>query len=534
MQISIIIPTYNRASYLKETLDSAMNQDIESYEILVVDDGSTDDTEDVVNAFKAERIRYFYKEHTGAPDTRNLGIKMAKGKYVLWLDSDDYLCRNILSEYTKNITQSPEIDVFFGQLLFMDLHMKKVLFKAHCFDPYLVDGKKLLAKCFVANFVPNGGSMVKKSLYDDHGGYNPFFKKAEDYDFWSRVIGTIKIKRIPKLVQQVRVHKQNLSSTQFSINYSAVVRKKMMERYPLEDLFPNLNLLVSENEYRAICYYYQGNAQFHGGGFEEACSAFEKSVALINVDFVWVALGESLVVLGRYHKAKLAFQKARSLNTKNPFISIYLENFDVLRKGSQFLIYRFILSKQLLLKNRKDKDIYELFSLLKTDTEDKKILELGADLLRNTSWGDNARARHIIDPLADLYSPFAENPNIKLRQSDYLNIPYKKGSMDIITCLNIINHFDNPIGIIQKCKKHLRDDGILLMSFNINLIQFYGRFLPSDLSLDILDQSGMEIAHCVLAPKQAYLINLDLKELGLNVEKESLYSTVYAVLKKTK
>jgi glycosyltransferase involved in cell wall biosynthesis len=88
---SIIIPTYNRASHLKETLASALSQTKDNYEIIVVDDGSTDNTEEIISSIKDPKLNYFKKENGERGAARNYGVMKAKGNYVTFLDSDDQL-----------------------------------------------------------------------------------------------------------------------------------------------------------------------------------------------------------------------------------------------------------------------------------------------------------------------------------------------------------------------------------------------------------------------------------------------------------
>ena len=86
---TVVIPTHNRAHLIQRTIQSVLNQTFTDFELIVVDDGSTDDTSDVVSSFDDVRVRYLYKVNSGAADARNLGAKEAAGKYLTFLDSDD-------------------------------------------------------------------------------------------------------------------------------------------------------------------------------------------------------------------------------------------------------------------------------------------------------------------------------------------------------------------------------------------------------------------------------------------------------------
>ena len=88
--VSVIIPTYNRAKLLKRAIESVLNQTFQDFELIVVDDGSTDDTKEIVKSFNNQKIIYIYQENFGgAALPKNVGIKMAQGKYIAILDSDD-------------------------------------------------------------------------------------------------------------------------------------------------------------------------------------------------------------------------------------------------------------------------------------------------------------------------------------------------------------------------------------------------------------------------------------------------------------
>jgi len=102
--ITICIPTFNRAQYLKESVNSALKQNGD-FEILVIDDGSEEDTKNVIDALESEKLRYIYKANEGRPKTRNKFIKEARGEYLLWLDDDDILAPNIIENYSSIINK---------------------------------------------------------------------------------------------------------------------------------------------------------------------------------------------------------------------------------------------------------------------------------------------------------------------------------------------------------------------------------------------------------------------------------------------
>jgi len=112
IKFTVVIPTYNRAGFIKNTIESVLRQDYRNFELIVVDDGSTDNTEEIVNFIKDERLFYFKKNNEERGAARNFGIRKATGDYVTFLDSDDYYHCNHLSALAEIINNYPGINFF--------------------------------------------------------------------------------------------------------------------------------------------------------------------------------------------------------------------------------------------------------------------------------------------------------------------------------------------------------------------------------------------------------------------------------------
>lgn len=110
---SIIIPLYNKEKYISKTLDSVLQQDFEDYEVVICDDGSTDNSVDYINRnYQSSRIRLINKENGGPSSARNSGVAVAKGEWIVFLDADDLLLPNALSVFFKLISCHPDIFYF--------------------------------------------------------------------------------------------------------------------------------------------------------------------------------------------------------------------------------------------------------------------------------------------------------------------------------------------------------------------------------------------------------------------------------------
>lgn len=209
--ISICIPTYNREKFISEAIQSSLAQKYPYLEIVIVDDGSTDRTENIVKSFDSKLIKYVKKEHTNAPDTRNRCIAEAKGDYILWLDSDDILSPDIIENYIQTLNTYPDLDILICYLNIISEN-GTIIQTAKPKD-WHNNNNGLLLYFLEGNPLRNPGALVKKSLYDQLGFYNTTFTRCHDYEFWSRVAinGTYKCKTVKKLLCFYRIHQNTLT-----------------------------------------------------------------------------------------------------------------------------------------------------------------------------------------------------------------------------------------------------------------------------------------------------------------------------------
>jgi GalNAc5-diNAcBac-PP-undecaprenol beta-1,3-glucosyltransferase len=192
MLFSIIIPTYNRANILEETLLSVLDQTYANYEVLVVDDGSTDNTRETVEGFKNKKIRYFYKVNEERSIARNYGAAKATGDYLIFLDSDDKMDRShLMSVYEFVKTKTPEpLFIFAGyQILNTDHSHLYSYGMTGFFDP---------RKLVYGNYLGCSSVIIQKELFKKH--YFNTDKDLilfEDWELWLRVISENKLYCFP-------------------------------------------------------------------------------------------------------------------------------------------------------------------------------------------------------------------------------------------------------------------------------------------------------------------------------------------------
>lgn len=241
--ISICIPTYNRANYLKEAIQSALNQNYDNYEILIVDDGSTDNTEEFVKSIKSDKIRYVKSDkNLGRPKIRNYALNRAKGEYIVWLDDDDKLSENLLTKYISILNSDDTINVIYGDLILFDDKTKENLSKIQ--PPDYTKNKKY----FLQNFILGTGitfpaSLIKTELIKKHGGFKDDYLRTQDHELWSRIYKEANFYKVNDVVGYYRKHSGNVSFQDVvDKSYEAYTIKRLLQNVPLGEIFPDLNL----------------------------------------------------------------------------------------------------------------------------------------------------------------------------------------------------------------------------------------------------------------------------------------------------
>ncbi|EKD28783.1 MAG: glycosyl transferase family 2 [uncultured bacterium] len=239
--ISVLMPTYNRAEYIAEALHSVIPQLSANDEVIIIDDGSMDNTCEVVKPFlKDKRIQYIIKEHTNAPHTRNLLIEKSKNNWLLWLDSDDVLLPGIVSLLKKHITEFPDVSVFYGNLILFGKIDKINRMK---FKDYYNKNDELVFDMFTQNRIPNPGTVVSKEIYKRFGMYDEKYLRLHDNELWLRMLKDVKFKHVNRYVCKWRWHDKNMSSGSVvrDKRYDEKIVDEFLKRYSLSEIFYSYN-----------------------------------------------------------------------------------------------------------------------------------------------------------------------------------------------------------------------------------------------------------------------------------------------------
>ncbi len=240
MLFSIIIPTYNRADFIGKTINSVLNQTYKNFEIIVIDDGSTDNTREVVNNIKDERIHYYKKENEERAAARNFGVKKAKGEYVTFLDSDDLFYENHLEEANIFLSNNkPEFMFQAYDIVHLDYKEPK-RFKNHDLNQLLVSDGNVMSCHGV--FIEN--EIAKNNLFNEDRDLSA----SEDYELWLRLASKYKIHHNP-IVTSCLIDHDSRSVVNIDKD-KLILRKELFLKYTLEN--PDVNAFIGKKRKQFI------------------------------------------------------------------------------------------------------------------------------------------------------------------------------------------------------------------------------------------------------------------------------------------
>lgn len=205
----MIIPSYNSARYLAEAIQSVLDQSYADFEIIVVNDGSTDETEAVVKGFSDERIRYFAQENKGVGAARNVGLRLARGEYVAFLDADDLFLPEKLSRQVEFLLQDPSVDLVFSGWEYINAEGKILGVE----EPWKYRSSVLgVEDVLMGGGAPVHAVLVRRRCLENVGGFDEAMRAYEDSDLWLRLaVDGCRMVLQSGVVCQYRLHDKNTS-----------------------------------------------------------------------------------------------------------------------------------------------------------------------------------------------------------------------------------------------------------------------------------------------------------------------------------
>jgi glycosyltransferase involved in cell wall biosynthesis len=225
--VSVIIPAYQHGRCIEEALESVIAQKFRDFEIIVINDGCTDDTEEVLQPYVEKNlIRYFHQQNQGISATRNRGLSLASGEFVAFLDDDDVWVPDKLEWQVDALVNSPALVVGGLSSVFGNKSDRKVIVES---SGYTVLETEML---FGGNpFGSPGQTLIRKSALLAIGGFDPTIWGADDHDVWIRLSRMGEIRRYDRISLMYRIHASNTSRDTGKMfeNAEKVIRKNLAD-----------------------------------------------------------------------------------------------------------------------------------------------------------------------------------------------------------------------------------------------------------------------------------------------------------------
>jgi glycosyltransferase involved in cell wall biosynthesis len=249
-EVSVIMPVYNGEQFLAESVESVLRQTFKDFELICINDGSTDRSQDIIDSFSDSRLKSIVQKNAGPPHARNTGIKSSKGNYLAFLDCDDVWLPFSLEKRLNYLSCSNERFMVHSDAILINESGKNLAgsirtrngespFSGKCFRRLFLEGSNMLTSSVI----------IKKELFQHIGLFDESFFRAQDYDLWMRISYHYPISFLNEPLVKYRVHSNNISNmTMLGEIHSARALLKAAENVP------DIEKLIGKSDLRSRLY----------------------------------------------------------------------------------------------------------------------------------------------------------------------------------------------------------------------------------------------------------------------------------------
>ncbi|MDY6798542.1 MAG: glycosyltransferase [Pseudomonadota bacterium] len=280
--VSVVTPTYNRAGFLLQAIESVLQQTFGDFELIVVDDGSTDDTPQLMDRYLQDtRVRYFKQSNQGQSVARNRGIKEAQGEYICFLDSDNAWHEDKLEKSLEAFRQNPGFHVVYGDYMVIDAEGNEL--GVNQMRRYT---GRVTAHLLKDNFVSMNTTMTRRNCFREMGGFDEKDRLAEDYGLWLRFSTRYRFYYLDQILGYYRVMNGQISSDKARrLEANERLLKSFLAEYP--------DSVSASEKRRGLSHFYARKARHHGSS-GEAIKALADSARSLSLDPFWPAPWKAL------------------------------------------------------------------------------------------------------------------------------------------------------------------------------------------------------------------------------------------------
>jgi glycosyltransferase involved in cell wall biosynthesis len=207
--VSVIIPAYNSIATIHRSLTSVLGQSLNDFEVIVVDDGSTDATLEAIKGIVDIRVKYFRQSNQGVSSARNKGIANASGRFIAFLDADDYWLPDKLEKQVALLNSQPEIGMVYSKSYVVDEEERQLCTIGRIFDK-TSKPSEIFSQLLLGNFIPSPTPMIREHCVREVGFFDDMLHQSEDWDYWLRITKQFPIAGITESLACYKITRNNL------------------------------------------------------------------------------------------------------------------------------------------------------------------------------------------------------------------------------------------------------------------------------------------------------------------------------------
>lgn len=212
--VSIITPSYNQGKFIKQTIDSVLNQDYKRIEYLVMDGGSTDETVAILKSY-GKKLKWFSKKDKGQMDALNQGLKLVKGDIIAFINSDDYYPKDAIKKIVNLFQNNKEIEIISGDYMIVNENSVRIQNSVGWWKKVLRKIAGFNTLC-IANYINQPSTFWRRSVYEKLGDFNEELHLVFDYEYWLKAFQKkIKMMLVDDVLSCYRVHSESKGGSQY-------------------------------------------------------------------------------------------------------------------------------------------------------------------------------------------------------------------------------------------------------------------------------------------------------------------------------
>lgn len=337
--ISVIMPVYNNETYVSKAIESVLNQTIKDLELIIINDGSTDNTESVIKNYNDDRIKYYYQKNSGPGAARNYGMSLSKGEFIAFIDSDDMYKPNKLEEQLYFLSNNSQYSLVYCEAEVIDSDGNYVAdVKSDSNYTIKEDMHAFMLFRQVIPVLP--AIMIRRESYDAGFKYDESLFRGDDYDFVLKLSEKFNFYYLPLNLYKYRRHTKNITNEQAKMEDGEL---KVLSQYSDEDFINKVNasnfsefdkslllakIFIKLSKYNKaieilnqikdkfnspLVWFYMGNCNYVNNDYKNAINCYTKSVDIdSNMAEAYNNMGCAYAKLNN-GKALESFNKALSI-----------------------------------------------------------------------------------------------------------------------------------------------------------------------------------------------------------------------------